>query len=93
VGKTQHHAATTLDGYLADENNSLDWLFQVDQEAGESSPHDRFFAGVGADATSIRSCPDERASSGSRMRTFCCPSKVRCSRGLYRRAGSLPGHV
>ena len=37
MGKTQYYTATTLDGYIADENNSLDWLFQVDRETGESS--------------------------------------------------------
>jgi dihydrofolate reductase len=48
MGKTQYYTATTLDGYIADENNSLDWLFQVDRETGASSHYDRFFAGVGA---------------------------------------------
>jgi dihydrofolate reductase len=48
MGKTQYYTATTLDGYIADENNSLDWLFQVDRETGESSHYDRFFGGVGA---------------------------------------------
>jgi dihydrofolate reductase len=48
MGKTQYYTATTLDGYIADENNSLDWLFQVDRETGESTYYDRFFAGVGA---------------------------------------------
>jgi hypothetical protein len=35
--------------YIADKNNSLDWLFQVDREAGESSRYDRFVAGVGGE--------------------------------------------
>jgi dihydrofolate reductase len=48
MGKTQYYTATTLDGYIADENNSLDWLFQVDRGTGESSHYDRFYAGVGA---------------------------------------------
>lgn len=32
MGKTLYYTATTLDGYIADENNSLDWLFVVDRE-------------------------------------------------------------
>ncbi|MFF5077762.1 dihydrofolate reductase family protein [Actinoplanes sp. NPDC000266] len=49
--KTQYYTATTLDGYLADEHNSLDWLFEVgESRADESgvSPFEAFFAGVGA---------------------------------------------
>ena len=49
MGTTPYHTATTLDGYIADKNNSLDWLFQADRETGESSHYDRFFAGVGGD--------------------------------------------
>jgi dihydrofolate reductase len=48
VTKTQYYTATTIDGYLADENNSLDWLFVVDRgETGQDS-YDEFFAAVGA---------------------------------------------
>jgi dihydrofolate reductase len=45
VGLTQYYTATTLDGYIADEHNSLDWLFAVDREDGSFAP---FFADVGA---------------------------------------------
>ena len=44
--KTQYYTATTLDGYLADEHNSLDWLFEV--EAGGDAPYEAFMAEVGA---------------------------------------------
>jgi dihydrofolate reductase len=46
VSKTHYYTATTIDGYIADENNSLDWLFEVDSEG--RSPFTAFFAGVGA---------------------------------------------
>jgi dihydrofolate reductase len=46
MAKTQYYAATSIDGYIADENNSLDWLFDVD--GGAENPVGGFFAGVGA---------------------------------------------
>jgi dihydrofolate reductase len=47
--KTQYYTATTLDGFIADEHHSLDWLFEVDR-AGETGEHSfaAFFAEVGA---------------------------------------------
>src|ERR1051326_1893801 len=46
--KTQYYTATTLDGFIADEHNSLDWLFEVERGTGHESEFDRFFADVGA---------------------------------------------
>jgi dihydrofolate reductase len=43
--KTQYYTATTLDGYIADENNSLSWLFEADSGPDSFKP---FFADVGA---------------------------------------------
>ncbi len=46
--KTQYYTATSIDGFIADENNSLDWLFE--QDPGDDN-HDRFrtfMAAVGA---------------------------------------------
>ncbi|HNB21410.1 MAG TPA: dihydrofolate reductase family protein [Candidatus Melainabacteria bacterium] len=43
--KTQYYTATSLDGYIADENNSLDWLLQFGEPADSYPP---FIAEVGA---------------------------------------------
>ena len=49
MGKTQYYTATTLDGFIADEQNSLDWLFEVDRETdGGEHSFAEFFAQVGA---------------------------------------------
>ena len=46
VAKTQYYAAASIDGYIADQDDSLDWLFEVDE--GTDNPFGAFFAGVGA---------------------------------------------
>jgi dihydrofolate reductase len=48
MGKTQYYTATSLDGYIADEQNSLDWLFEVDREQDGGHTFAAFFADVGA---------------------------------------------
>jgi dihydrofolate reductase len=48
VTKTQYYTATTLDGYIADENDSLDWLFVVDRGPNPEDDFREFFADVGA---------------------------------------------
>jgi dihydrofolate reductase len=51
VAKTQYYTATSIDGFIADEHNSLDWLFSVgegrEDQAG-TNPFEVFFADVGA---------------------------------------------
>lgn len=48
----RYYTATTLDGYLADDHDSLDWLFEQegdpDQGAGSHGHHDTFLGGIGA---------------------------------------------
>jgi dihydrofolate reductase len=46
MAKTQYYTATSIDGYIADDRNSLDWLFEVDE--GTENPFGEFFSGVGA---------------------------------------------
>ena len=45
--KTQYYTATSIDGYIADSANSLDWLLEAGSSR-DSSPFDSFFAEVGA---------------------------------------------
>jgi dihydrofolate reductase len=44
--KTQYYTATTVDGFIADEHNSLSWLFEVPTKGNEAFP--AFFAETGA---------------------------------------------
>jgi dihydrofolate reductase len=45
---TQYFTATSLDGYIADEKNSLDWLFEADSDGTGDTSFADFFAHVGA---------------------------------------------
>lgn len=46
--RTVFYTATTLDGYLADEQDSLEWLFVQDVDSAGPHGYDEFIAGVGA---------------------------------------------
>ena len=46
--KTQYFTATSIDGYIADENNLLDWLFQFGQIESMADEYPRFIEQVGA---------------------------------------------
>jgi dihydrofolate reductase len=48
VGLTQYYTATTLDGFIADPDNSLDWLFTRAREEDGPLTYDEFIARVGA---------------------------------------------
>ena len=45
---TQYYTATTLDGFIADPEHSLDWLFTRDQDHEGLLNYREFIAGVGA---------------------------------------------
>ena len=47
--RTQYYTATSIDGFIADEHNSLDWLFEADRAGGGGTDQfATFFADVGA---------------------------------------------
>ena len=48
--KTQYYTATSIDGFIADADNSLEWLFQVGsaEEEGMKDEYPRFMSEVGA---------------------------------------------
>ncbi|HEX2303629.1 MAG TPA: dihydrofolate reductase family protein [Gaiella sp.] len=45
---TQYYTATTLDGFIADPDNSLEWLFTRKQDEGGPLNYREFIADVGA---------------------------------------------
>ena len=46
--KTQYYTASTIDGYIADGNHSLDWLFQFGEMESMADDYPRFIEQVGA---------------------------------------------
>jgi dihydrofolate reductase len=48
VSRTQYYTATALDGFIADGDNSLEWLFTRAREPGGPLSYEEFVAGVGA---------------------------------------------
>ena len=48
MGLTQYYTATTVDGFIADPDNSLEWLFTRQQDRAGPLNYDDFIASVGA---------------------------------------------
>ena len=52
--KTQYYTATTIDGFIADEHHSLEWLFAVERSTEQPDGFTTFYAEVGAMAMGRR---------------------------------------
>ena len=48
MAKLLYYTAATLDGFLADPDDSLDWLLRQDQDQSGPLNYDAFIAGIGA---------------------------------------------
>jgi dihydrofolate reductase len=62
-----YYTATTLDGYIADDHDSLAWLFEQNTEEGGPAGYEQFIAGIGAmvmGATTYTWIGDHMRSSG-----------------------------
>jgi dihydrofolate reductase len=46
--KTHYYTATSIDGYIADEDNSLAWLFQFSGDASSDPRYESFITDIGA---------------------------------------------
>jgi dihydrofolate reductase len=45
---TQYYTASSIDGFIADSDNSLKWLFQFSEQTGVEDEYPKFIAQVGA---------------------------------------------
>ncbi len=48
MSRTQYYTAATLDGFIADPDNSLEWLFKVNRDEHGPMNYEDFIARVGA---------------------------------------------
>jgi hypothetical protein len=79
MSRTQYYTATSLDGFIATPDHSLDWLFTRQKDQNGPMNYAEFIAGVGAMAMgSTTSCGSSAAGTSPvlRMRSRPCWSGV-----------------
>ncbi len=84
MGRTIFYTATTLDGFLADDHDSLEWLFVQEQDPQGPMGYPAFIADVGAiamGATTYQWLIDHLARSGEEW-SYTMPSWVFTHRDL-----------
>jgi dihydrofolate reductase len=88
--KTVYYTATTLDGYIADPDDSLDWLLVQDIDADGPMNYDAFIAGVGAIAMGATTYKWIRAriTAGTEKWAYSMPAVVFTHRELPRVEGA-----
>jgi dihydrofolate reductase len=88
--RTTFYTAMTLDGFLADEHDSLDWLFVQDQDTEGPLNYDEFVKDVGAivmGATTYQWLADHLATTGEDW-PYAMPAWVVTHRELQRIEGA-----
>ena len=88
--KTVYYTATSLDGFIADAHDSLDWLFVQDLDREGPMNYDAFIAGIGAlvmGATTYEWIR-ERVVAGTEKWAYAMPAVVFTHRDLPRIDGA-----
>jgi dihydrofolate reductase len=93
VTLTQYYTATTLDGFIADPDNSLDWLFTRRQDDDGPLAYGEFMAGVGAMAMGATTYEWilEHEYAGKDPAEWTWPYEVACWVFTHRQLPAVPG--
>lgn len=86
MSRTRYYTATTLDGYIATEDHSLDWLLIRDQDEDHPMAYNRFIADIGAIAMGANTYQWIQDHHGGEPWMYEQPSWVFTHRGLAPRA-------
>jgi dihydrofolate reductase len=90
---TQYYTATTLDGFIADPDDSLEWLLTRRQDRDGPLNYDAFFAGVGALAMGSTTYEwiVEHEFKGKPLEEWKWPYDIPCWVFTHRRQQVVPG--